>query len=287
MVSVIIPTLNSKNNLVKLIPTVSEAMKYANMSYEVIINDDPRSEDQIESIANSYPNIKIIVLNTNTLLGKGRLEGAKAAKGEYIMHLDSDMKLQPKIIQECLAQINNNAQAVIIPEQAVGESFWAKAKGLEKEIYQGDDFMESPRFFTKESYFEVGGHDPNLALSEDRDIMLKYRNNNKLILRTETPLLHDESSITPVKSFRNKYYWAQSGFDYLQKHPTDASKQFFSVFFRKAYIKNFWKLLFRPHLTFGIFVLKSFEFTGAILGGFGTKLGITKQKKYKTESETK
>ncbi|GAB4161962.1 MAG: glycosyltransferase family A protein [Candidatus Dojkabacteria bacterium] len=279
-VSIIIPTLNAG----KLLPALFDSISMQNYpDTEVIIYDDARTNDNTTQVITEWKSrLNIKYLKENQLLGQARLDASKSAKGDYLMHIDADMQLKEGLLKECVNLIDEEADAVIIYEEVIGEGFWTKCKALEKQCYKGDDQMESPRFFSKSSYFEVGGHNPKLALSEDRDIAIKYLDSNKKVVRSITGLLHNERKISPIKTFNNKFYWAQTGFEYLNVHPKEAWWQALTLFFRKAYLRN-WKLLIsHPILTIGMFYLKVMELLGATFGGFGTKIGIVKRRDYKT-----
>ena len=296
LVSVVVPTLNAG----KLLPDLFESV--LNQSYkkiEVIINDDKRTSDDSRRIVNNFNSrakelvrsgqfseLSFRLIKKNIRLGHGRLMGAKDSRGEFIMHLDADMRLTKDIISECVKLSRAGASAIIIKEEVIGDGFWTKCKWLEKRCYWGDDEMESPRFFSAKEYFDVGGHNPKLACSEDKDIDLRFRDKNKKISRTKGFLFHNERRITLVKTFKNKYFWAQSGFDYLKERPKAAWRQVLFIFFRRAYFRNWKFLATHPILTAGMYMLKSAELAGAVFGGLGTKLGLARAREYKTVSDS-
>ena len=285
LVSIVVVTLNA-SKLLKVLFESIEKQNYKNI--EVVINDDLKTVDDTKELISEWQKkFPITYINKNSRLGEGRIEGAKVAKGEYLMHIDADMRLTENLITDCIRIIDEGADAVKINEEVIGEGFWTKCKWLEKKCYFYDEGVTSPRFFKTTAYFEVGGHNPNLALSEDKDIDLKFKDNKKVMKWTDEIMYHDERRISIIKTYKNKFYWSQTGFEFLKEQPKAAWKQALFVLFRPAYFKS-WKLLLRhPLLTIGMYMLKFAELIGATLGGLGTKLGIIKPIKYKTLNEKK
>jgi len=280
LVSIIVTTLNEGKRLEPLFETI-KTQTYKNL--EVIISDSPKTNDDTKEIIQQWQsNFPITRGLNNMVLGKGRLEGAKLAKGEYLLQIDADMLLSPLLIEECVNLIDNGADAININEEAIGEGYWTRCKWLEKRCYFNNYEISSPRFFSKNAYFEVGGHNPKLALSEDKDIDLKFKKYKKIIKFSKNIINHNEGKISLKKTFKSKFYWSQTGFEYLDTQPVAAWKQVLLMFFRPAYLINFKLLLKYPHLTFGMYILKISELIGVILGGFGTKLGLIKKMNYKT-----
>ncbi len=64
-ISVVIPNYNGKNLLEQNLPSIYAALEHANINYELIISDDCSSDDSIEFLKTTYPNIKVISTETN------------------------------------------------------------------------------------------------------------------------------------------------------------------------------------------------------------------------------
>jgi len=281
-VSIVIAALNPAELL------SAQFRSFLNQKYkdiEIILNLDPRTNDNtLNIVADWKDRLDIKIIYNNSRLGEGRLEGAKAAEGKYLMHLDNDMTITEDLISECINLLNLGNDAININEEVIGAGFWTRCKWLEKRCYFGDWDFSSPRFFRKSTYFEVGGHNPLLSLSEDKDLDLRFKKNSKKITFSRNILFHNERTLSIYKTFKNKYFWSQTGFEYLAAQKVAAWKQVLFIFFRRAYLRN-WKLfLTYPHLGFGMFMLKFAELLGVICGGIGTKLNIVRKREYKSYS---
>ena len=64
-ISVILPNYNGKNLLEQNLPSIYAALEHANVNYEIIVSDDCSSDDSINFLKNTYPNIKVFSTDTN------------------------------------------------------------------------------------------------------------------------------------------------------------------------------------------------------------------------------
>ena len=120
MLSIIIPTLNEEDYLPWLLNSIK---KQDFVDYEIIIAD-AGSKDKTLSIAKSY-GCKIV---PGGLPAKGRNEGAKAAKGDMLIFLDSDVLIpHSKFIENSLAEFKKkNLDIAIFPLSII------KGKSIDK-----------------------------------------------------------------------------------------------------------------------------------------------------------
>ncbi len=114
MVSVILSTFNNESTIKRCVESVKK-QTYKNI--EIIVVDE-WSKDKTVDISKSYE-VKVF------LHGKERANnrnfGIGKAKGDYYLIIDSDMQLQPGIIEECVKMCSKkDFDAVVIPEKSVG-----------------------------------------------------------------------------------------------------------------------------------------------------------------------
>ena len=118
-ISVVIPTLNSEETIGM---AVRSAMEHAD---EVIVVDS-FSTDRTVEIARKE-GAKVVRVSGSML--KARIEGAKLAKGYYIVNLDSDM------------YFSNNfsgfkERVIVLGEITVGEGIVSKMLGIDRKLTQ-------------------------------------------------------------------------------------------------------------------------------------------------------
>ena len=157
LVSIIIPAFNEEKNITVCLDSIAH-QDYKNT--EVILVDDA-SLDQTVQFARKMGkknnlNLRVITQTVHKERGFTRNQGAELSKGDYLLFIDADMKLEGKVISQCMKAIeDSNLGAVIVPEESFGEGFWADCRRLEKRCYIGDNRIEAARFFIKKSFWNV------------------------------------------------------------------------------------------------------------------------------------
>ncbi|MES2396384.1 MAG: glycosyltransferase family 2 protein [Bacteroidota bacterium] len=92
-ISVVIPNYNGKHLLEANLPSVFSALKFAQIICEVIVVDDASTDDSILFIQQHYPDIKLLVNESNKGFSPTINKGIFAAKHELILALNSDVQL--------------------------------------------------------------------------------------------------------------------------------------------------------------------------------------------------
>lgn len=106
--SVIIPIYNTEKYLDKCIKSV---LNQTNQDFEIIaINDG--STDKSLDILNNYKNDITIINQTNQGLSIARNNGVNIAKGKYLIFLDSDDYLEPKLFENIDKVSKNNPDII-------------------------------------------------------------------------------------------------------------------------------------------------------------------------------
>ena len=95
MISIIIPTLNEERYLKSTMESI-KGQQY-NGHYEIIVADG-QSRDRTLKIAKNYTKKLIIVKKKG--ISAGRNAGAKKSKGDILLFLDADTKIDPNALKE-------------------------------------------------------------------------------------------------------------------------------------------------------------------------------------------
>ena len=142
-VSVIIPVYNTEKTLARC---VDSALAQTYKNCEVIIVDDGTPDGAgviADDYASRHDNVRVMH-KQNAGLAEARHSGATEAKGDYIIHLDSDDELLPDAVEYLLAKceeqnldmaygsyirINERGQKSVVsfPNDSTiltGEGFW-------------------------------------------------------------------------------------------------------------------------------------------------------------------
>lgn len=265
MVSVVIPTFNSIRTIERCLRSVR------NQSYkhvEIIVVDGGSTDGTVE-IARQLAD-KVIVAPLRRSAARNR--GVREARGEFVLILDSDMYVTDKVISECVARFTtdekgNNIKGIVIPEKSIGKGFLAKVKALEREFYQGVEFMEAARFFPRKLFIEMGGYDECLDAGEDWELSQRIREKGSLP-KIRAIILHDEGALNLRTIWQKKQFYGRASIFYLRKkqHYNYKKKQFGFVHRISIYFSKPLLAFKHPILWPCVFLLKGIEFLAWRIG---------------------
>ncbi len=263
LVSVIVPTMNSSKTIGKCLESVV-GQTYKNTEIFVI---DRFSSDDTTKIASKF---KANILLIDDERSRAKNLAICKSRGEFLLFIDSDMILQPRVIEECIAICSgdNNIAGVIIPEHSIGSGFWVKVRDFEKSLYAGSE-IESARFFRKKFVITVGGFDEDIIFFEESTLPERIKNIGMNVnARITSFILHDEGDIDLIKWLHKKHYYCTNMPLYSKKYQERAQVQTGVVARIKVLLANHnWKTLIRhPLLSIGIFILKMLEGFAVIKG---------------------
>ena len=256
-ISVIIPTKNSESTIGKCLRSIKN-QTYSNIEVVVV---DSYSGDGTKEIAEKF-DAKVIEIEVG--MSEARNIGAKKVRGKFILSLDSDMELTPRVVEECVNKVKEGYDAVIIPEVSVGVGFWAKCKALEKSCYIGDELIEASRFSRREVFEVVRGYDPELEAGEDWDLNQRIRKAGYRIGRINAFLRHYEGRLSLRETMSKKYHYGKTIKRYQVKHSKEAKQQLTLI--RAAFLKNWRELAKDPFHALGMLFMKAYEFGAGGLG---------------------
>lgn len=266
-VTVIVTTKNSARTLAKCLQSIKQ-QSYKNIELVVV---DNFSTDDTPAIAKQY---------ADKFYQKGperctqRNFGAAQSTGYYVVFIDSDMYLSPRVIADCLQAIQAAGVAgVVIPEESIGEGFWARCKQLERSFYVGVPYMEAARFFRTSTFIEAGRYDEGLVSGEDWDLSQRVAKLGSLV-HVKAVIHHDEGRISLLKTINKKYYYSKSFAAYSRKHAGSLHHRRQTNPFVRFWLffKHPVKLASRPVTTIGMLFMKASEFLVGEIGLIASKL---------------
>ena len=258
LVSVIVPTRNNAATIERCLRSIRDQ---THPEVETIVVDNGSSDgtrDLAQPLADE-------VLEAGPERSAQRNAGARAAGGDFLVFVDSDMTLEPEVLADCVRAARDGALSVVIPERSFGEGYWTRAKVLERDCYLGDETIEAARFFTREAFDRVGGYDEAIVAGpEDWDIHQRVAALGGRVGRSGAIIWHDEGRLRLRETMATKYYYGQSTSVYLRKHPERARAQLTVA--RPAFLRHWRALAARPHLAAGMIVMKALELGSGAAG---------------------
>jgi len=187
MISIIIPTLNEEKYLPHLLKSIKEQDFFSNPEKLEIIVADAGSEDKTVEIAKSFG----CQITKGGLPAKGKNEGAKIARGDLFLFLDSDVILDKNYLKKALKEFRERKLSVA---SGVLKSITrAQAKGGDEDLSSSTTQEKVINFIyhytynlpifllenilphaanfiliKKELHQKIGGFDEEIKLAEDQ-----------------------------------------------------------------------------------------------------------------------
>lgn len=259
-VSVIVTTKNNEDTIGECLASIR---RQTYQPIELIVVDN-KSTDATAKIAASHADK---VYSKGPERSAQRNYGVSKCAGLYVLIIDSDMELGPEVVTDCVKLADSAHQAIVIPEESFGVGFWAKCKNLERQFYNGVDWIEAPRFFDKTLYQKVGGYNEAMSGGEDWDLRDRVREHTAF-KNVRAIIRHNEGKLTLREIIKSRIYYA-AGFTQTM-NSVSGSRQAINTY--KLFFKDFGRLLQNPLLGFGMLFMKTVEFGTAAFSLINRKI---------------
>ncbi len=217
LVSVIIPTFNRENSIVR---SVESVLKQTYKNLEVIVVDDGSSDGTLSCLEKVQDaRLRVVSMPVNGGAPAARNYGISLAKGAYIALQDSDdvwlpekLALQQAFLEEggydfvfCQSTYyGNNGSFRLHPPLQLGiepERDWLKE-------FMSTFVISTQKFFGKRCVFERVSFDESLKVAQDRDFCLQVAGAGFAMGYLVKPLVNvyaNQDSITFGKNYEEKY----------------------------------------------------------------------------------
>ena len=107
LVSVIIPTYNRKQELVRLVESLQQS-NYPSENMEIVIVDDASTDGTYATIRTRFPEVKIVRNNIRRMTSGARNVGIKSSNGNYLFFVDHDNVVDKATISELVNFMERN-----------------------------------------------------------------------------------------------------------------------------------------------------------------------------------
>ena len=145
LVTVIVATRNEEKNIEDCFKAV-HAQTIPREQLEIVLIDN-NSTDRTKEISKPYVDE---IYNVGPERSAQRNYGFEHAKAEWVLYLDADMRLEPTVIEECIAVVKSAPEiiGIYIPEKVVGNGFWINVRNFERSFYDAT-CIDAARFIKK------------------------------------------------------------------------------------------------------------------------------------------
>lgn len=281
-ISIIIVSFNTKEILRNCLQSIVGA-EYSRPQTEIIVVDNASSDGSIELVRKEFPEVKLILNQTNLGFAKANNIGIKQALGKYLLLLNSDTVIFPDTLPKMFEFMENNSRIGVstckvelgngkldpachrgFPTPWVSFCYFTKLEKLFPKIkfFSGyheyyKDFtkpheIDSPSgafyFIRKKTIDEVGLLDEDYYMyGEDLDWSYRIKQRGwKIYYNPETKIIH---------------YKKQSGRESSNNKLKKATNRYFydtmELFYRKHYEKKY-SWLVNKIMMVGIRIVKNF-----------------------------
>ena len=142
--SVILPTLNEKGHILKLIEEISNIFEINKINYEIIVVDDNSDDGTYEVVENfkkNNANVKIILRkNKKKSLPSSLNEGISLSKYENLIWMDADFQHPPKYIKNFIEK-SKNFDVIISSRFLEASDRYFNNNALKKEINENQSYF--------------------------------------------------------------------------------------------------------------------------------------------------
>lgn len=257
-VTVVVPT---RNNIRTIEACLRSVVEQSHPDVELIVVDN-HSTDGTPQVAERLADR---VITAGPERSAQRNTGIEAARGEWVLWLDSDMILPPRTIALALETARaTGATGIALPERTIGEGFWTACRALERECYLDDPWLHNPRLVRREYLLGAGAFHTDMSGPEDADLRMKMRATGAGIELAPIIVDHDEGRLTVRDVMGKRYYYGRSIPAFAQEHEGAVGAQGKAVL--RSYVRNHRRLLQDPVHAAGMVALRAMEAGGYALG---------------------
>jgi Predicted glycosyltransferases len=219
-VSIIVPVLNGERDIRDCLTGLLQ-QNYPAEQYEVVVVDNG-STDHTVTIVNSFESV-LLLSNSVPGAAASRNKGAKAAKGEILLFVDSDCIAHEGLlfehVQTYLRKVEEfSVDAVGGAITGIVSNFWSLCDdycswapnnpGLDEGVIQ--QYWPSANFSMKTNVFQrLGGFDERLLRAEDVEICMRLRLSGGTIFFQPKAIVQHKNRTTGRAVLKRAWNWAK------------------------------------------------------------------------------
>lgn len=192
-----------------------------------------------------------------------RNAGLQNSTGEFIFFVDSDMVVEPHVVERCVNRVATSPCIIAIPEISIGEGYWSRCKAFERSFYVSDKTTAAARFYPRSLLISLGGYDEHLYAGEDWDLSMRASAVMPLDFIDEI-IIHDEGRLSWLVQTRKKFYYGLNLPCFIRKHGREARARLSPL--RPSLVNNARVIAARPLVGAGMILLKIGEMVAGVLG---------------------
>jgi glycosyltransferase involved in cell wall biosynthesis len=221
--SIIIPTFRRPGALAACL----ESLKgLDHPSFEVVVVDDGSPEPMDEAVRPYRERLQLTVLRQeNAGPGAARNRGAEAARGSYLAFTDDDCKPDPGWLEAFEGTLRTHPDALVggpVRNGLPQNLYAAASQDITTFLYESDTsdrafFSSNNLACRRDRFVEVGGFDPDLRTSEDRDLAIRWRAAGGRTVRAGNAVVQHFHDMTAAGFWRQQVSYGRGAKDLSAK----------------------------------------------------------------------
>ena len=114
-VSVVIPTYNGRELLLKNLPPLFEALSRVAADWEVIVVDDAGGDDSVQLLQSRFPSVIVICNEQNLGFAETTNRGIRAARYDIVFALNNDVLVEADSLEKMLPHFRDQSVFAVTP----------------------------------------------------------------------------------------------------------------------------------------------------------------------------
>lgn len=250
MITIVLPNYNGRELLEKNLPKVLKATKKWGGQFEIIIVDDGSKDNSVAFLRKNYPQVRLIIHKKNQRFGVACNNGIKAAKGEIVILLNTDVVPQGNFLEPlldnfkddkvfavgCKEKSKNERGEVIFSGRALGffkKGFLVHRRAKDQRKKNSLWSASGSAAYRKKIWQILGGFDPLFKPAYGEDLDLSYRalkSGFKVLFEPNAQVFHQHETtnkealgerVIKIAAFKNQilFVWKNiTDYDLLLSH---------------------------------------------------------------------
>jgi cellulose synthase/poly-beta-1,6-N-acetylglucosamine synthase-like glycosyltransferase len=234
LVSVIVIGRNEGERLSQCLRSI-RAMDFPQNQLEIIYVDSHSSDDSMSRAREQHVHTVALSPGLPTA-ARGRNEGSRLAKGDYLFFLDGDTRVAPQFLSHSLTYLQAHPEVAVYcghrREVNPRQSIYTRVFDLDWRFHSGEsEYCGGDAIIRKTVFDQVGGFRDDIICSEDAELCTRVRSAGYKIWRADELMTHHDMAITRFVAYWRRCY--RGGHGYAEV--ADRSK---GMLFRKESVKN-------------------------------------------------
>ncbi len=176
IISIVIPSLNEEENLPVLLKSLS---LQSDRNFEIVINDSgskDKTKERVDGLRDSLPSL-LFLTNPTKNVSQARNNGARYAKGKWIIFFDADVEVSPDFIEGVRKHMGKGLDAFTVwnrPKNSniQGKLALATINGAMTLFQNIKPAANGPCIIMKKELFEkLKGFDDSIVFGEDFELI--------------------------------------------------------------------------------------------------------------------